>query len=269
MAKDKTEQKKEHRVSEKKVRIVSELSKLIDRKNTLLVASTYNLSSSQLQEIRKKLRAKGEVKFVKKNVALRAIESSKREGIGEISKHITESPALILSDDDAFELATILSENKYPARAKTGQTAKREIVVEAGPTDLMPGPILTELGAAGLKAGIVGGKVTIKERQVLVKPGDVIPKPVSDILMKLEIMPFTVELEPLAAYDARTHNVYTGMKIDREGTLAKLKETFSCALQFAVKLEYPSADTIMQIITNAQREAIAMDSLNTHTTEGQ
>ena len=263
-------EKKGHKISEKKVKIVKELAKLIDSKRTFMVASTFNLLSPQLQAIRKKLRGKAEVKFVKKNVALRAIEASKREGIKEISKYVTESPALIISEEDAYDLATILSENKYPARAKTRQNAKADIVIEAGPTDLMPGPILTELGNAGLKAGIVGGKVTIKEKHVLVKKGDVIPKTASDILMKLEITPFTIELEPLAAYDANSGKVYSGLKIDKEGTLARLKEAFSSAFQFAIKIGYPNSDTIGQILINAEREAIAMNSLTTtHTTEGQ
>jgi len=260
---------KKHKISEKKIKVVKELSKLIDTKNTLLVASTYNLSSSELQEIRKKLRGKAEVKFTKKNIALRAVEGSKKEGIKEISKYITDSPAVIVSDEDPYAIATILSENKYPARAKTGQTAKKDLVVEAGPTDLMPGPVLTELGNAGLKAGIVGGKVTIKERQVIVKQGDVIPKAVSDILMKLEITPFTVELEPLAAYDSKSQKVYSGLKIDKEGTVAKLKEAFSAAYHFAVNLGYPTKDTIFQILVNAQRGAMEISKLTTHTTEGQ
>lgn len=269
MVKQKLE-KKGHKISEKKVKTVKELAKLIDSKKTFLVASTFNLQSYQLQAIRKKLRGKAEVKFVKKNVALRAIESSKREGIKEISKYVTESPALIISDEDAYDLSTILSENQYPARAKTGQNAKTDIVVSEGPTDLMPGAVLTELANVGLKAGIVGGKVTIKEKHVLVKKGDVITKPASDILMKLEITPFTIELEPVAAYDASSGKVYCGLKIDKQATLAKLKEAFSSAFQFAIKIGYPNSETIGQILINAEREAIAMNSLTTtHTTEGQ
>lgn len=265
--------KKEHKVSERKIRTVNELANLIDSKSTLLIASTLNLSSSQLQSIRKKLRGKADVKFVKKNVALRAIDSSKKEGIKEAEKYINESPALIITDDDAFEIASMLAENKYPARAKAGQIAKKDIAVEAGPTDLMPGPVLTELGAAGLKAGIVQGKVTIKERQVLVKQGEVIPKPVASILMKLEIMPFSVELEPLAAYDSKSKKIYTNIKIDKEGTLSKLKEAFSTSLQFAIRMAYPAFETISQIIANAEREAIALNNLtqtspNAQTTEG-
>jgi len=263
-------EKEGHKISEKKVKTVKELANLIDSKRTFIVASTFNLLSPQLQAIRKKLRGKAEVKFVKKNVALRAIEVSKRDGIKEISKYVTESPALIISDEDAYDIATILSENKYPARAKIGQNAKADIVVQEGPTDLMPGAILTELANAGLKSGIVGGKVTIKERNVLVKKGEVISKIASDILMKLEITPFTIELEPVAAYDASNGKVYSGLKIEKEETVARLKETFSSAFQFAIKIGYPTSETIGQILINAEREAIAMNSLtNTHTMEGQ
>jgi len=262
--------KKGHKISAKKIETVKELTKLIDSKRTFMVASTYNLLSHQLQAIRKNLRATGEVKFVKKNVALRAIETSKREGIKELAKFVTESPALIMSDDDPYDIATILSENKYPARAKLGQNAKEDIVVPEGPTDLMPGAVLTELANAGLKAGIVGGKVTIKEKHTIVKKGEVIPKTASDILMKLEIIPFTIELEPMAAYDANTKKVYSGMKIDKVAALSKLTEGYMSAFQFAVNLGYPTSETITLILENAEREAIAMNSLiTTHTTEGQ
>jgi len=269
MVTKKTE-KKQHKISEKKVQAVKEIAKLIDSKNTFMIATTYNLLSHQFQAIRKSLRGKAEVRFVKKNVALKAIEASKREGIQDLAKYVTESPALIISDEDPYAVATILSDIKYPARAKTGQNAKEDIVIQAGPTDLMPGQVLTELGNVGLKAGIVGGKVTIKETHVLVKKGEKIPKTASDILMKLEITPFTIELEPVAAYDASSGKVYNGLKIDKAGALAKLKESFSSAFQFAIKIGYPTQDTISQILVNAEREAIAMNNLTTtHTTEGQ
>jgi hypothetical protein len=104
----------------------------------------------------------------------------------------------------------------------------------------------------------------------MVKKGDVIPKIASDILMKLEINPFTIELEPVAAYDASNGKVYSGMKIEKEETVAKLKEAFSSAFQFAITLGYPTSETIGQILINAEREAIAMNNLTTtHTTEGQ
>ena len=260
---------KTHKVSERKVKLVKDLAKLIDSKNTLIIASTLNLSSSQLQTIRKKLRGKADIKFVKKNFAIKAIEQSKKEGIKEIVKFVTEGPALIMTDGDAFDIASILTENKYPARAKGGQTAKKDIVVEAGPTDLMPGPILTELGAAGLKAGIVGGKVTVKERSVLVKEGEIIPNPVASILMKLEMLPFSVELVPVAAYDSKENKIYSNLRIDKEGTLAKLKEAFATSLQFAIRMGYPSVETISQILQNAEREAIAINNMtsNAQTTE--
>jgi large subunit ribosomal protein L10 len=260
----------QHKISDVKIKLVKDLAKLIDSKKTLIIASTLNLSSSQLQTIRKKLRGKADVKFVKRNFAIKAIEQSKKEGIKEIVKFVTEGPALIMTDEDAYDIASILVENKYPLRAKGGQTARKDIVVEAGPTDLMPGPILTELGAAGLKAGIVGGKVTVKERSVLVKEGEIIPNAVASVLMKLEMLPFMVELVPVAAYNSNENKVYSNLKIDKEGALAKLKEAFATSLQLAIKLEYPTTETISQIIQNAEREAIAMNNITTsHTTEGQ
>ncbi len=257
----KKEFKKKHKISEVKIRKAKELASLMDSKKSLVVASTLNLLSSQLQEIRKKLREKAEIKFAKKSTILRALDQSKKENIKDLSKYLLENDALIFSEEDPFDIAEILSENKYPAKAKAGQIAKEDIAIEKGPTDLMPGPILTELGNVGLKAGIVGGKVTIKERKVLLKKGEKISRAVADILMKLEISPFKVELEPLAAYDSSSKKIYNNIKIDKEETLAKLKELFSSALQFAINIGYPTKESINQILINAEKEAIALNNL--------
>ncbi len=253
--------KKKHKVSEKKVKSVKELAGLMDKYNTVLVGSTMNLASAQLQKARKVLREKSVVKYAKKSVALRAIDASKKEGIDKLKAQVTESPTLIFSNEDPFDLATVLSENKFPARAKAGQLSPKDINVEAGPTDLLPGPIISEFGAVGIKAGIVGGKIAIKAPKVIVKEGEKITSAVASILMKLDILPFEVGLETPIAYDSKNNKVYTGIKIDKAGTLAELTGLFATAYQFAIQVGYPTSENISQIIVNVGREGNALQKV--------
>ncbi|MFC1686296.1 50S ribosomal protein L10 [Nanoarchaeota archaeon] len=252
---------KKHKISEKKIQNVKILAGLIEKYKTVMIGTTMNLASAQLQKARKMLRGKAEVKYAKKSTALRALDASKKDGVKKLKENVTESPALIFTNEDPFDLAVMLSENKFPARAKAGQIAPKDIGVEAGPTDLPPGPVISEFGAVGVKAGIVGGKIAIKEGKIIAKEGEAITSAVANILTKLDIMPFEVGLDAQAAYDSTNDKIFTGIKIDKAGTLLQLQETFSTSYQFAIHVGYPTSENISQIIINAGREANALQEV--------
>jgi len=256
-------EKKQHQVSAKKLQNVKELAALMDGKASTIIASTVGLSSAQLQRSRKLLREKATVKFAKKSTVIKAIEASKKNGIPKLVEHVGESPALIFTNEEPFEIATLLAENKFPSKAKGGQIAPVDIKVEAGPTDLLPGPVISEFANVNIKAGIVGGKIAIKEDKIVVKAGEKISPAVASILMKLGITPFEVGLDATVAYDGKNGKVYSNIKIDKAGSLAKLKEAFATARQFAINLAYPAAEVVDQIIVRAEREALALQRMLT------
>ncbi len=260
MAKAKIEKKKRE-ISPKKKELVKQLAGFMDSKRTVMITSSLNIPSSLFQKIRKSLRGKAEVLTTKKSLGIRAIEQSKKEGLKDLANYVKEGSAFIFSDSDPYELATVFIENKQKAKAKPGQMAPEDLIIEKGPTELLPGPAISELGAVGLKVGVEGGKIAIKETKVLVKQGEVITKPVSDTLQKLGMLPFVIGIEPLAAYDTNTNKIYTNIVIDREGFTAKLKQAFATAHAFAVNIAYPCKETISDILQRAEREALALEKL--------
>ena len=82
-----TTKTKTSKIPEKKKKAVSELSKLIQEKKTILVVSIKNIPGSQFQEIVKKLRGKAIVKVPKKNLIIKALDSSKEEEIKSKGKY--------------------------------------------------------------------------------------------------------------------------------------------------------------------------------------
>ena len=249
------------KVSERKKALVKELVTLADKNRTIMISSALNIPSALFQKIRKSLRGKAEIRVVKKNLGLKALEEIKKAGVKDMSKYVEASSAFIFSSLDPYELAGIFVENKQPAFAKAGQIAPHDLAVEKGPTDLPAGPAITELSNAGLKVGVEGGKIAIKEAKVLVKKGEVIPKTASDVLQKLEMMPFTKEIAVLAAYDSNDKIIYTNIIIDREGFLNRLKTSYSSAYNFAVNLGYACKETIAKLLERAEREALALEKL--------
>lgn len=252
--------KKTH-VSEKKKNVVSELVDLIKNKKTVLIASIKSIPSSQYQEISKRLRGKAVVKVPKKSIIFRALDNSGIEEIKKLKSQIKDSTAILFSDTDSFELAAELVSKKSPAKAKPGQIAPSDIEIPEGPTDLIPGPAISELGSLGIKIQIEKGKIMIKEPKVIVKQGEKISQGAAEMMNKLGIKPFSIGFIPIAAFDTKEGKVYLEIKIDKEKTLKELKEAFGKAFGFAVGIGYASEDTIRFLIGKAAMQEKALEKL--------
>jgi len=259
--------KRENPIPERKIKAVKELKELLNNKRTILIASIKNLPASQFQEISKKLRGKAIVKVPRKNLLLRAIEDSKNENLKQLEAYFKNSVAILFSDEESFDLAGMLLKNKTPAKAKPGQEATEDIIVEAGPTDLPPGPAISELGAVGLQVQIDKGKIMIKQTKVIVKKGEKISQAAADVMSKLDIKPFSIGFIPLSALDNRDKKFYSEINIDYEGTLKALKEAYGKALSFAVARGFANEETIKFLIGKAGAHEKALAKLITHAPE--
>ncbi len=255
--------KKTTHVSEEKKKVVKELINLIKTNKTILLASIKNIPTSQFQEITKKLRGKAIIKVPKKNLIFKALNDSGKEEVKAIKEKIKDNVAILFSNVDCFDLAAELVNSKSPAKARVGQEVIEDIEVPAGPTELIPGPAISELGAVGILIQIEKGKITIKQAKVVAKKGEKILAPVADILSKLDIKPFTISLVPLAGFDADEKKVYLDIQIDREGTVEKLKTAFGKSLPFAVEVGYTSEDTIKYFLQKAGRYANKINRIMT------
>jgi len=250
--------KPETHVSDEKKELVRELGNLMNKK-TVMIVSINDLPSSQFQEIRKKLRGRAEVRVTKKSLIDFALEHAKNEHLEELEKYVNDNTAIIFSDEDAFELSAFLSESKSLAKAKVGQVALEDIKIEAGPTDLLPGPDISALSAVGLKPKVENGKLSIQESVILVKKGEEISEAKASVLAKLDITPFEIGVSPVAAF--YEGNVYEDIKIDKKATLEELENLFGRGLAFAVSLNYLTKETIPYILGKAVAHENALKSL--------
>ncbi len=255
--------------NKRNVKAVGELKNLIETKRTVLIASIKNLPASQFQEISKKLRGKAIVKVPKKNLIIRALDSSSKEAIKDIKEKLEDSIAILFSDLDSFELAGELLINKSPAKAKAGQEAPENIEVQAGPTDLIPGPAISELGALGIQIQIEKGKITIKQPRVIAKKGEKISSGAADVMNKLDIKPFSVGFIPLCAFDNTEGKFYAELKIDKEATLEELKTAYGKALSFTVEIGYSNEDTIRFLIGKAESQAKVFEKFAESTSDSE
>ncbi len=238
-------------VSEEKKKVVLEITNKLKKYKTLLITSTKGLPSAEFHKIKKSLRGIVEIVVAKKTLILKAISNTEKGTLQKMKEKITSDVALMFSNIEPFELASILMDNQTPIRARVGDIAPEDINVEPGPTDLVPGPAISELGSVGLKVAVEGGKLVIKNSVVIVKNGEKINEKVSNVLGKLKILPMKVGFVPVCAYDSVEDKIYDNIVIDKKGTLEELRMSISKALSFAVNMCYTTKETITFLIGKA------------------
>lgn len=265
MKKDKkTDTLKENKISrvpEYKKKIVSDLIDKIKNSKTVLIASTKGLPGSQFHQIKKKLRGKVEIVVAKKKLLLRAIAGIDKGALQNLKEKIGADVALFFSDINAFELSSLLTENQSPVRAKAGDIAPEDIHIEPGPTDLIPGPAISELSGVGLKVAVENGKLAIKQPHVIVKKGEKINSKVAGVLGKLGITPLKVGFLPIGAYSATDDKVYFDIKIDKHAILESLREAIGKSFGFSVNIKYVNKSNIGFFITKAGAEGKALEKI--------
>ncbi|MBU0958042.1 MAG: 50S ribosomal protein L10 [Nanoarchaeota archaeon] len=250
----------EAHVNPSKKKLVKTLVNLIKENKSFVVVSVKNIPGKQFQEIKKVLSEKVKLKYVKKSIIYRAIDEIDGE-LTPMKEHIKEDVALLFSDADAFELSGMMANFKSPAKAKVGQEAPENIVIEPGPTEILPGPAVGEFSVLGIKVAVEDGKIAIKTKKVLVKKGEKITAQHTAIMDKLDIKPFKIGFEPIAAYDREEKKIYVGIKVDKEATLEELKTSFAKALGFAVNICYVNKDTLPFILGKAAAHEAALSKI--------
>lgn len=251
------------RVSEKKKQEVAKLTQLIRSEPIIGLIDLTNLPSAQFQKIKHKLRDKLKIRVTKKALIKLALEKAKEEkkDLEKLNKYLENCmPALLFTKEDAFKVAKALDKNKSASPAKPGQIAPKDIMIPEGPTSFAPGPIIGELGQAGIKAAIEDGKVVIKEPATIVKKGEEISQKQSDMLAKFGIEPMEIGLNVLAIY--QNGDVFDAevLSIDDKEYLNMIKTAAAEAINLAVYSAYPTKETVEVLLQKAERESLALKS---------
>lgn len=224
------------------------------------IVDVTGLPAPQFQKIRSSIKKTAEVLIVKRNlikIVLAELEST-YPGVSQLAEKCNGVVGIVFTNDNPFTLFKFVQKNKSTAPAKGGQIAPSDIVVPAGPTSFAPGPIIGELGAFKIKAGITAGKVEIKEDSVVAKEGDVISDGLAGILSRLGIEPMEVGLNIKAIYESGTIYDRAILDVDEDAILADLKGAASDCFKLSIGLEYYTNENITHFISEAGRDSLGL-----------
>jgi len=247
-------------VAQYKKDVVKDFAKLIKDYPIIGALNMEGMPTPQLQQMRATLRNTCVLKMTKRRLMKLAIEIAKKDkpGIEELEKSLRGMPALIFTRENPFKLCKILDKSKSPAPAKAGQIAPKNIVIPAGPTTFAPGPIIGELGALRIKAGVEGGKVTVKEDCVVCKEGEKISAPLAGMLLRFGIQPMEIGLDLVAVYENGLIFKKDVLAIDEVAFMKKLSDAARWAMNLSVEAGYITKDNIEVMIIKSFRDSKAV-----------
>jgi large subunit ribosomal protein L10 len=245
-------------VSNDKKKIVEEFKALIKEYPVVGAVDVEKLPAKQLMIMRRKLQGSAHIQMSKRRLLAIALEESGIEGLPELKNHLKGMPALLFSKDNPFKLFKILKKNKSPAPLKSGETAPKDVVVPAGPTGFAPGPIIGELGSIGLKAGIEGGKVAIKEEKIVLKEGEKVNAKLAALLQRLEIFPGEIGLNLTAVFENGDVLTKSVLDIDEDAFLAQITGAANDAFRLTIGISLPVKENITHLISLAQTDAVKL-----------
>ncbi|UCD04338.1 MAG: 50S ribosomal protein L10 [Candidatus Woesearchaeota archaeon] len=233
---------------------VKVLAESINKYPTIAICHLEGIPTKELQTIRNKLRDHATLIVSRKSIIRRALESSSNKTANNLVNHVDGISGILLSDLDPFELYSILKKNKSPAPAKAGQEAPRDIVIPAGPTPFAPGPIMSQLGAVGIKPKIEQGKLVVPEDTVIVRQGEKIKQAVAEILNRLDIKPMQVGLDVEAVLNKEDFYQKNLLDISEEEYIDKVKAAFAEAFNLSMNAEIINDLTIAHLLMKAQSD---------------
>ncbi len=172
-----------------------------------------------------------------------------------LAEHLTDTSAIVLSNDDPFDLYQKFKSNSLKLNAKPNQLSPQEITIESGETTLQPGQAVTELKAAGIDVQIQKGKVVIAKPKVI-KQGEVITLGLSKALQTLGIKPFTANIDPLMFLSENILFTRAALGVTKEQTTANVMKAFSQALSISFGANIVNEYTVKEMVAKAYSSAI-------------
>ena len=242
------------RVPQWKIEAVEELKRMFQEYPVVGIANFRGVPSSQFQSIRREMKKEVRLRVVKNTLLRLALESLGGD-FKKLEDYIEDQVVVVASKLNPFKLFKKLEGTKEPSPLKPNQVSPVDVVVEAGPTNFPPGPILGEIQAGGIPAAIEKGKIVVKNTVTVVKAGEIVKPDVARALNLLEIKPIHIGLETKALMENGILFTPGDLAIDEAKVFEDFVEAASRALNLAVNSAYVTEETAEILIQKAFMDA--------------
>ncbi len=241
---------------DQKIRFVEAAIKELQSYRTVGVVNLSSVPDRLLQSAKNSMRSEARFIIGRKSLLLRILESN--ESTKKLASQLSGTSAIILSNEDPFELNAKFKAKSIMLEAKPGQVATSDVEIKGGETSMQPGQAVTDLKSAGIDVQIQKGKVIIASDKVVVNKGDSISLQVAKALHMLGVKPFTAMIAPIAIMSNGIMFGSNALSITKETTLANIYEAFAKALALSFSANIINAYTISSMVSKAYSGAVAL-----------
>jgi len=237
---------------------VQETVELVKKYDVIAAADLNKVSGTMLQDVRKQLRGRHNLKVVKNTLMRISMEEAGKEGTQEFIEKISGPNVFLFTNGNPFRIAMELEASKVKVFAKAGDIAMNDIVISAGNTGLSPGPLISKFGALGVRTRIESGNIWVVQDTVVCKKGEVISEDLADLLQRMGIRAAEMGLKIKAVYEKGEVIDGEDLIIDIDEYKAKLEQAVIDAFKVAVEAAYFTPETMPMIIAKAVQQAHAV-----------
>ncbi len=255
-----TSETSESKVAQWKVEALQKLQVMLKEYPVIASADLTKVRSSQIHELRKRLRGKVAMHVVKNNLLRKAVELSSGDEVrvAGFVENLTGSNILLMTDINPFRLVLLLDKSKVRVPAKGGDVATGDITIPAGNTGIPPGPVISEFGAVKVATRIEGGSIWVAKDSVVASKGDTITPPMASLLSKLGIKPMEAGLTLTRAFDNGMILGPSDLAFDLNAYRKDISQAVMLALGLSVEAGYLTRESAPRILGRGLREAMAL-----------
>jgi large subunit ribosomal protein L10 len=248
------------KIAQWKKESLEQLQGLLSKYPVIAAADLTKVRSSQIHELRKRLRDRVTMIVAKNNLLRKSVElGNYNQGkLGEFVKDLTGSNILLFSELNPYSLIILLDKSKVRVPAKQGDVATNEIMIPAGNTGLPPGPVISEFGEIRVQTKIEGGSIWVSKDSVVARKGDTITAKMASVLSKLGLKPMEAGLSLVVAYDNGSILHAGDLVVDLPSFKNDLMVAISEALNLSTEAGYITQENAPRILQKAWREALAV-----------
>jgi large subunit ribosomal protein L10 len=239
---------------------IAQLQELLEKYPVIAAADLTKVRSSQIHELRKRLRDKVAMVVTKNNLLRKSVEltESNHGRVGEFVKDLQGSNILLFTDVNPYSLIILLEKSKVRVPAKAGDIATGEIMVPAGNTGLPPGPVISEFGEIKVQTRIEGGSIWVARDSVVARRGDLITAKMASVLSKLGLKPMEAGLTLSTAYDNGTILRSEDLILDISTYRKDIIQAVGNAFSLSIDAGYVTPENAPRILGKGMRQALAI-----------
>ncbi len=239
---------------------IAQLQVLLEKYPVIAAADLTKVRSSQIHELRKRLRGRVAMVVAKNNLLRKSVElSQNNQGrVGEFVKDLQGSNILLFTDVNPYSLIILLDKSKVRVPAKGGDIATGEIMIPAGNTGIPPGPVISEFGEIKVQTRIEGGSIWVAKDSVVATKGDLITPKMASVLSKLGLKPMEAGLTLATAFDNGTILRSDDLVLDIGSYRNDVVRAVSNAFSLSLDAGYVTPENAPRILGKGMREAIAI-----------